>query len=109
MAEAEPLDAEALAVWGAALADSTLVTQSSGVIGAEVDGETVLIGVDTGRYYGFDPVGSAIWLAIATPIRVDALCAKMIAHFAGDARAITLETRTFVARLLSRGLAQTTD
>lgn len=109
MAEGEPLDTEALTDWGAALADSTLVTQSDGMIGADVDGETVLIGVETGRYYGFDPVGSAIWQAIETPIRIDALCAKMIAHFAGDASAITQETRTFVARLLSRGLAQTTD
>lgn len=107
MAEAGPLDAQALADLGAALADATLVMQSSGTIGADVDGEIVLIGVETGRYHGLDRVGSAIWRALETPIRVDALCAQMVSHFAGDPATITLETRTFLARLLSRGLATT--
>ncbi len=109
MAEPEALDAGALAAAGAALADDARVVQSSDVIGAEVDGEIVLIGVETGRYHGFDPVGSAIWRALETPIRIDDLCARMVAHFAGDAATIALETRAFVARLLSRDLAKTAE
>lgn len=107
MADGPPLDAETLAEVSAALDDSALVTQSTGVIGADVDGEIVLIGVETGRYHGFDSVGSAIWRALETPIRVDDLCARMVTHFAGDAATITLETRAFVVRLLSRDLAKT--
>ena len=107
MAEAVLPDADALAELGAALADSAIVVQSTGMIGADVDGEIVLIGVETGRYHGLDPVGSAIWRALETPIRVDTLCAQMVAHFEGDPATITYETRTFVARLLSRGLATT--
>ena len=105
MADAGPPDADALAEQGAALADAAVVVQSPGMIGADVDGEIVLIGVETGRYHGLDPVGSAIWRALETPIRVDALCAQMVAHFDGDAATITHETRTFLARLVSRGLA----
>ena len=109
MADTAPLDADALAELGAALADSACVMQSSGMIGADVDGEIVLIGVETGRYHGLDPVGSAIWRALEKPIRVDALCAHMVAHFAGDAATIERETRTFVARLMSRGLARAAE
>ena len=109
MADAVPLDADALAELGAALAESALVTQSTGMIGADVDGEIVLIGVETGRYHGLDSVGSAIWRALEKPIRVDALCAQMVADFSGDAATITRETRAFLARLLSRGLATTAD
>ncbi|WP_404372338.1 PqqD family protein [Sphingomonas sp. MMS24-J45] len=102
--EPAPLDDDAPAD---GLSDATMLVQSSGVIGAEVSGEIVLIGVETGRYHGFDAVGSAIWRALETPIRVDDLCARMVAHFAGDAATITLETRAFVAQLLSRNLATT--
>lgn len=90
------------------LDDSTVVAQSPGMIGADVDGEVVLIGVDTGRYHGLDPVGSAIWRALETPIRVDTLCAKMVADFEGDAATVARETRDFVARLLSHDLAMAT-
>ena len=105
MADPMPIDAQALAEHGAGLADATLVVQSPAMIGADVDGEIVLIGVETGRYHGLDTVGSAIWRALETPIRVDALCAKMVAHFEGDAATITDETRAFLARLLSGGVA----
>ena len=34
------------------------------VIAREVDGETVLLNLDTGIYFGLDAVGTAIWRAI---------------------------------------------
>lgn len=32
-----------------------------GVLAREVDGETVLLDLDGGRYYGLDPVGTRLW------------------------------------------------
>jgi len=53
-------------------------------LSTEVDGEAVLIGIETGRYYGLDAVGTAIWNRIEQPCRFDALCAGLSEEFEGD-------------------------
>ena len=98
-------DARASGEQMAALDSEAIVAQSAGTLGADVDGEIVLIGIETGRYHGMDPVGSAIWRALETPVRIDALCAQMVAQFDGVEATIVAETRAFVARLVSRDLA----
>ena len=40
------------------LENSTVLSQSGGALATEVDGEVVLIGIDTGQYYGLDAIGS---------------------------------------------------
>jgi len=36
---------------------TTLLSQSGSALATEVDGEVVLIGIETGQYYGLDAVG----------------------------------------------------
>jgi hypothetical protein len=91
-----------------ALDHSTVLSQSGGALATEVDGEIVLIGIDTGQYYGLDAVGSAIWRGLEEPCRVDDLCARLQADFDGDAETIEHETLAFLDQLAARKLITTT-
>ena len=82
----------------------TMVSQSGNVLATEVDGEMVLVGIESGRYFGFDAIGTAIWKRIEQPCRVDALYAALVAEFDGDPALIEHETQTFLAQLLERDL-----
>ena len=84
----------------------TMIVQSGKALSTEVDGEAVLIGIESGRYYGLDAVGTAIWNRIEQPCSFEALCAGLIEEFEGDPAVIEEETRVFVDLLVARELAQ---
>ena len=50
----------------------------------EVDGETLLVSLATGRYYGLDEVGTAIWTHIGRGARLDDVLARLLAEFDVD-------------------------
>jgi hypothetical protein len=87
-----------------ALENSTIVSQSGDALATEVDGEIVLIGIDTGQYYGLDAIGSTIWRGLAQPCRVGDLCARLQADFDGDAETIERDTIAFLEKLTARKL-----
>lgn len=82
----------------------TMIVQSGKALSTIVDGEAVLIGIETGRYYGLDAIGTAIWNGIEQPRTFDALCASLIEEFEGDPAVIEQETRAFLTQLLEREL-----
>jgi hypothetical protein len=83
----------------------TMIAQSGTALSTMVDGEAVLIGIETGRYYGLDAVGTAIWNRVQQPCSFDDLCAGLAEEFDGDPAVIADETRAFVDLLVARGLA----
>jgi hypothetical protein len=89
------------------LTADTMIARSGTALSTEVDGEAVLIGIETGRYYGLDAVGTAIWNRIEQPCRLDVLCAGLVADFDGDPIVIEEETRAFLAQLVERELVTT--
>lgn len=89
------------------LENSTVLSQSGSALATEVDGEVVLIGIDSGQYYGLDAVGSAIWRGLDQPCRVDDLCARLQTDFDGDADTIERETLAFLDQLAARDLITT--
>jgi len=90
------------------LTADTMIVRSGTALSTEVDGEAVLIGIETGRYYGLDAVGTAIWKRIEQPCRFDALCAGLVEAFEGDPARIEGDTRTFLAALVERDLIRAT-
>lgn len=84
----------------------TMIARSGEALSTEVDGEAVLIGIESGRYYGLDAIGTTIWNRIEQPCSFDALCAGLVEEFEGDPAVIEEETRAFVDLLVARGLAQ---
>lgn len=49
---------------------NSVVAQSEDQVSTELDGETVLMSIEQGNYYGMDKVLSRIWALIEKPIPV---------------------------------------
>lgn len=84
----------------------TMIVQSGKALSTVVDGEAVLIGIETGRYYGLDAIGTAIWSRLEQPCSIDALCAGLAEEFEGDPEVIAQETRAFLDLLIARDLVR---
>ncbi len=53
--------------------DTTLVRNPS-LTTAELDGEVVMLSLETNRYYGLNSVGTRIWELLAQPMTLAAVC-----------------------------------
>ena len=87
-----------------AITDTTLLKVSPDAIGSDVDGEVVLINIQSGSYTGLDMVGSEVWRRLQGGTSFGDLCAGLKAHFRGDGDVIEGDARVFVSTLVQSGL-----
>ncbi len=83
---------------------ATLISRSQDLLATEVDGETVLMHIEQGRYYGLAKTARAIWTLLETPLRFQELCGALQARYAGDPVAIAVDAERFVAQMADETL-----
>jgi hypothetical protein len=76
------------------------------VIHETLDGETVVVNLDTGTYYSLDQTGRAAWLALAAGATLEETSAHLAGCFAGDPAIMATETRRLLEEFLSEGLLE---
>ena len=58
------------------------VVRSDQQVFSRVDGDVLMMSIQTGAYYGLDSVGSRIWELIEKPIEVSTLCSRLVEEYA---------------------------
>ncbi|MFZ1753536.1 MAG: PqqD family peptide modification chaperone [Caldilineaceae bacterium] len=84
----------------------TVVTRAPGLIGAELDNETVLLGVEQAAYFGLDATAQAIWQQIEQPARVSEIVAALTARYAVDPAQCAAQTCAFLEQLSAENLVE---
>ena len=88
------------------MAPNTTVTQTKELVSSDLDGETVLMSIETGKYYNMDPIGSRIWALIEEPLSVSKLCDILLGEFKVDREQCEKEVLTFLNKLTEDNLIQ---
>lgn len=70
----------------------------------EIDGEAVLLELDSGRYYGLDEVGTRMWHALARHRRVEAAAEELLDEYEVAAERLRSDLLAFVEQLADQGL-----
>ncbi|MEH7493789.1 lasso peptide biosynthesis PqqD family chaperone [Neobacillus niacini] len=63
------------------LSTETLIVQGPGNLISDMDGETVMMSIDNGKYYNLGVIGGYIWRNIETPISIKKLVSKLSNEF----------------------------
>lgn len=74
------------------------------VIGEVVDGEAIIVNLDTGVYYSLREPGATLWQRLEQSISLHSLTACALALYVGDAEEITAWVRKLVDELVREGL-----
>jgi hypothetical protein len=74
------------------------------VVHRMVGEEAVLLQLDSGVYYGLDPVGSRIWELLATHGSIPAVCETMAEEYEVAPSQLEQDVRRLVKELQTRGL-----
>jgi coenzyme PQQ synthesis protein D (PqqD) len=63
------------------ISKSSTISAAPGQVSSTVEGEAVILNVETGIYYGLNPVGAWVWESIQSPTTVAALLDGLVAEF----------------------------
>jgi len=88
------------------LEPQTLVCRIGDVLDADMDGETVMMNIEKGSYFGLNKTGTRIWALLEQPIAINELCEQLISDFNVPAEQCNKEVFVFLQNLLARGLLQ---
>lgn len=81
------------------IALETMIVRSNAILDANVDGETVLMNVETGQYYALTATSRAIWQRLQTPARVRDLCLDLASAYATPLETVEADTLAFLGYL----------
>jgi Coenzyme PQQ synthesis protein D (PqqD) len=89
---------------GPADLDSLRVRPADGVFVREVDGELVLLNPESGRYYGLDRVGLAMWEELSTGLPAGAAHGRLLERFDVEPERLAADLRRLIVELEDEGL-----
>ena len=86
-----------------------LVRKSTKLLMSTVDNEAVILGVDSGKYFGLNEIGTKIWSIIDNPVRVSELIDSLVELYDEDINVISSHTIEFLSTLLEKSLIELID
>lgn len=89
----------------AALTRDTAVKRNPQLIAADMDGDTVMMSIESGEYFGLGGVGTRVWDLLAQPHTIAQLTQAICAEYEVDAATCEADIIRFLDELLANGLA----
>jgi len=83
---------------------NSIIKRNPELVSSDVDGEKVMMSIESGEYFGLDPVGGRIWELIENPIQVNILIEKLLDEFEVDKELCKTDTLDFLKQLLEKNL-----
>jgi len=83
----------------AAITEATIVSRSRSVLASELHGETVMMNIANGGYFGLDDVGSEVWRRIEPPCTFATLVEQLAADYGESTAVVASDVRLLLARM----------
>jgi predicted transcriptional regulator len=88
----------------APLVTSAIVTPSPEVLVQELDGEAVLLNLESERYFGLDDVGTRVWQHLVEYRRLERVCEEMQKEYDVDESTLRGDVLRLVEELIDAGI-----
>ncbi len=79
------------------------------IIHEVIEGEAILVNLESGAYYSTDQAGAVVWDAIANGLSVNQTIARLADQYDGDPQAIRAGVLALVSELAQEGLIRPQD
>ncbi|NWF35530.1 lasso peptide biosynthesis PqqD family chaperone [Mariprofundus sp. KV] len=78
-----------------------VIRRNPEIVHSDMDGETVMMSVNEGNYYGLNGVGSQIWDLLEQEMSVDAICTELLSRFDVEEEQCRSEVLAFLDEMVS--------
>lgn len=86
------------------LSEQSVLQRSSDVLTSEVDGQFVMMDVESGKYFSMNEVASDIWKALEKPIKVADIYAALLKTYDVEESQCREKVDEFLAHLSKQNL-----
>lgn len=93
-------------VTASTVALDSVVVASKDQMASSIGGETVILGLSAGRYFGLDDVGSRVWQLVQQPVSLRAICDTIVREYDVDLSTCEGDVVRIVGEMLSAGLVE---
>ena len=80
------------------------LARNPGLVTAEMDGDIVMMNVETGAYYGLTGLGPQIWAALESPCSSDDLFDHLLPRYEVSAEMLRQDLQVFLTDMQKNGL-----
>lgn len=84
----------------------SVVSSRPDLVAAPMDDKLVMLDLAQGKYFGLDDIATAIWAALAAPVRVADLCAGLVERYDVAPETCRADTLAFLNQLRDEGLLE---
>lgn len=91
------------------LAIRSIVVASKDLVSCDLAGESVILNINNGMYYGLDQVGSWIWNTLKDPISVQDIRDHLIREYNVEAERGERDLLALLSELADEGLIEVKD
>ena len=88
------------------LTSDAIVVVSKNQLASSIAGETVILGISAGRYYGLDAVGARIWQLIQAPGSVAEIVRTIVGEYEVDRERCEADVLALLQQLVDAGLVE---
>lgn len=81
-----------------------MITRSAAPLATEIDGEVVMLDIESGSYFNLDAIGAAIWAQIETPIAFANLCEGLHRAYAAPLEIIQRDVSALLVEMQAHKL-----
>jgi hypothetical protein len=82
----------------------TQLSRNPALVHTELDGHTMMMSIEAGKYFSLNRMGSRIWQLIERPVRAADVVTTLEREFEIDAEQCRAETFAFLEGLHAKGL-----
>ncbi len=88
------------------ITEGSMVKRNTQIISGDVDGETVMMSIESGNYHSLNPTGNRIWEILENPCTVGSIIEVLKGEYQVDDESLKVETCRFLEKLLDRNIIQ---
>ena len=85
---------------------NTIICRNPSAISSELDGEAVILDMESGKYHSLDRTGTRIWALLENKISLDDIVLQLIEEYSVEREQCTTEVEEFINRMVDLDLAE---
>lgn len=89
--------------------DQTLLVISDDVVSCDLDGETAILNIESGIYFGLDPIGTKIWNSLKKPCNISNLVEMIMNDYDVDKKRCENDLIELIKNLKESGLVKVNE
>ncbi len=86
---------------------NTVIYRNPTAISSDLDGESVILDMESGKYHSLDTTGTRVWELLEDKISFNDIVLKLMSEYSVEDQQCTTDVKEFINQLIDLGLVET--